>query len=439
MLSSINNDSKVTATRQLDESSKRVVKKQNKVGVDTPLDDATVGVTLPSVPVHDDTAAHGNAPEFIKHERSNYVSSEVSGRETSCNKTEQQYLEATGRSTIPELEVRTSAELHYSGCHLVGPLCVNGIEYDLIDPVILDRKLDQIGQHFWGFEDIAFVKHYYEQVIRASIMPPMGHMIEQHFTTPKTFPPSPPPTPAKLSPSSVSTESLNNIDQTVEKKDVSPRAPTNPDDGQPVDDILEMSRPHRQYLLEGPHIIIHIGDTAIPNIPKRFAMAASPVLNEYFSTNPTSLDWSAPPGPMDVEAIKNILIAWPQHESRHFQCAPLQPTTFAKDIAIITTAYLLGMNAYTQHVRYHMRNYLQKSLSEYYEILLVMKYRVSSKDPSWTCMVNNLCYQRHQGLIPDTEEFEDFLTRNPLILYAMESADEYFRAREKGRREGVRG
>lgn len=52
----------------------------------------------------------------------------------------------------------------------------------------------------------------------------------------------------------------------------------------------------------------------------------------------------------------------------------------------------------------------------------------------WTHIVNHLCHDRHKKLMPDPENFADFLEDHPRLKKAMEDADAYFASVAKMRK-----
>ncbi|KAF2249471.1 hypothetical protein BU26DRAFT_519528 [Trematosphaeria pertusa] len=197
---------------------------------------------------------------------------------------------------------------------------------------------------------------------------------------------------------------------------------------QEVDDLLQMSRPHRQTLFEGPQMVIYVGEKSVPNVAKRAAMAASRMLNDHFRKKPESLEYSFEAGFVDLAAIRTLLVTWPLQSSKEFQAGevPFQDT-FEENMALLRAARFLGMERYTKTIlKYHL-DYLKTSLPEYSEIDTVERMATSDKDPLWTSMVNHLTHSRFKGFIPDPEEFAAFLDKHPKLKAAMEAADEFFK------------
>ncbi|KAG9190852.1 hypothetical protein G6011_08940 [Alternaria panax] len=206
---------------------------------------------------------------------------------------------------------------------------------------------------------------------------------------------------------------------------------------QALDNLLEMIRPQRRGLLQGPHITIHVGDTSVTDIPKRAAMAASSVLHKHFVANPESLEYCFSRGQIHPGAVRFLLIGWMRETCNEFEAyaIPAQKT-FGENVAILRAARLLGMERYCRHILISYVDYLKTQLPSYEEISAVEQNTTSDKDPLWTAMVNHLCHDRFKGLIPNAEEFEAFLENHTRLKKAMESADNFFAVYAKQQAEG---
>jgi hypothetical protein len=193
------------------------------------------------------------------------------------------------------------------------------------------------------------------------------------------------------------------------------------------DNLLEMIRPQRQALLTGPLITIHIGNTSVSGIYKRSAMAASSGLYRHFTNHPESLEYRFSRGQIHPGAVRLLLVRWMHETCNEFEAhaVPYQKT-FVEDIAILRAARLLGMERYCTHILTDYITYLKTELPSYEEIVIVEQSATSDKDPLWTAMVNHLCHLRFKGLIPDAEEFEEFLETHGRLKEAMRIADAYF-------------
>ncbi|EUC45361.1 hypothetical protein COCMIDRAFT_78650, partial [Bipolaris oryzae ATCC 44560] len=193
------------------------------------------------------------------------------------------------------------------------------------------------------------------------------------------------------------------------------------------DNLLEMIRPQRQALLTGPRITIHIGNTSVSDIYKRSAMAASSVLHRHFTNHPNSLECRFSRSQINPGAVRLLLIKWMREACNEFEAhaVPYQKTFF-EDIAVLRAARLLGMERYCSHILGAYTTYLKSELPSYEEIVIIEQNATSDKDPLWTSMVNHLCHDRFKGLIPDVDEFEEFLETHDRLKTAMEAADAYF-------------
>jgi hypothetical protein len=105
--------------------------------------------------------------------------------------------------------------------------------------------------------------------------------------------------------------------------------------------------------------------------------------------------------------------------------------TFKENVALLRAVRLLKMEQYAKHILYVHREYLETHLPSYDEIEIVEEYATSDKDPLWTKMVNHLCHKRHRQLIPDPEDFTDFLEHHQRLKKAMQSADAFFASEAK--------
>lgn len=193
------------------------------------------------------------------------------------------------------------------------------------------------------------------------------------------------------------------------------------------DNLLEMIRPQRQALLTGPRITIHIGNTSVANIYKRSAMAASSVLHRHFTNHPDSLEYRFSRGQIHPGAVRLLLIKWMREACNEFEAhaVPYQKTFF-EDVAVLRAARLLGMERYCPHILGAYITYLKSELPSYEEIVIIEQNATSDKDPLWTTMVNHLCHERFKGLIPDADDFEEFLETHDRLKTAMETADAFF-------------
>lgn len=205
---------------------------------------------------------------------------------------------------------------------------------------------------------------------------------------------------------------------------------------QKVDNWLLMIRFERMELVKGPKISISIGDTTIPNIPRRAAMAVSQTLNKHFSTNTTGTNLHFEAGTLRPEAVRMLLVAWLQETCNTFEAeeVPLR-YHFRRDISILQAARLLGMEPYTKSIMHHYVDYLYTQMPDDHEMACVEELRTSDRDPVWTKMINNLSHLRHKKRMPDPDRFAEFLKGHPDIARAVDEADAYFKARGQERRE----
>ncbi|EMD90197.1 hypothetical protein COCC4DRAFT_127501 [Bipolaris maydis ATCC 48331] len=81
---------------------------------------------------------------------------------------------------------------------------------------------------------------------------------------------------------------------------------------------------------------------------------------------------------------------------------------------------------YCPHILGAYITYLKSELPSYEEIVIIEQNATSDKDPLWTTMVNHLCHERFKGLIPDADDFEEFLETHDRLKTAMETADAFF-------------
>ncbi|KAL1797579.1 hypothetical protein ACET3X_004185 [Alternaria dauci] len=214
--------------------------------------------------------------------------------------------------------------------------------------------------------------------------------------------------------------------------------PPSPIVDQALDNLLEMIRPQRQGLLQGPRITIHVGDTSVTDISKRAAMAASSVLHKHFTANPESMEYRFSRGQIHPGAVRLLLIGWMRETCNEFEAyaVPAQKT-FGEDVAVLRAARLLGMERYCSHILTSYIDYLKTQLPSYEEIIAIEQNATSDRDPLWTAMINHLCHDRYKGLIPDVEYFEAFLEEHTRVKKAMESADKFFAGHAKKRAENL--
>lgn len=158
---------------------------------------------------------------------------------------------------------------------------------------------------------------------------------------------------------------------------------------QPVDNLLLMIRQEREGLLKGPQITIFVGSTAIEGIFKRAAMASSSVLNKHFVKHPESTEFRFQEDSISPHAIKYLFVTWMPHACTKFKAyvVPILDN-FAKNVALLRAARLLGMGSYTEPIFGACIEYLKTELPTYEEIAIIEKNTTSSKDRLWTTMVS---------------------------------------------------
>jgi hypothetical protein len=197
---------------------------------------------------------------------------------------------------------------------------------------------------------------------------------------------------------------------------------------QKLDHWLLMIRFERMNLVKGPKITVYIGDLAIKNVPKRAAMALSKKLNDYFNANPGSTRFDIDAGLLTANAVRTLLVHWPQRTSPKFEAHEVWiHGGFRRNIAVLQAARFLGMERYTNNIMQHHVEYMRTQIPHYDEIATVEAMRSSDKDPVWTTMVNHLSQLRHTGQIDDAIKFSKFLKRHPELASAMNRTDQYFR------------
>jgi hypothetical protein len=199
-----------------------------------------------------------------------------------------------------------------------------------------------------------------------------------------------------------------------------------------------MIRQHRQSLLQGPRITIYIRDFAVIGIAKRLAMALSPVLNEHFASDPTSLEFHLNAVALEPLAVHTLLVEYPETTANHFRAGEVGfQGWFRDDVAILSASRVFGMQMYTTSILATYLRYLDTTIPEYSEVIAVEQLRTSDDDPLWTTMIKHLARSRHQGRIPDPREFARFLEEYTQIKDAMASADRYFQELDRNRREAA--
>lgn len=208
---------------------------------------------------------------------------------------------------------------------------------------------------------------------------------------------------------------------------------------QDLDNLFEMIRQQRLKLVRGPQITFYIGEIAVHGVPKRAAMAASSVLNDYFTKNPAELTYHCS-DTVSPKAVRVLLVSWMKETCKVFEAYPVpEQKTFAQSVAVIRAARSLGMERYTEPLLADHVHYVSACLPSYEEIIIIEQSAVSSKDPLVTAMVNHLCHDRYEGLIPDPKKFAAFLEKHPILKSAMAYTDHYWRscARSKKQKRAV--
>ena len=205
-----------------------------------------------------------------------------------------------------------------------------------------------------------------------------------------------------------------------------------------------MTRPQRLALRNGPQITIYINKLAVTDVFKRVAMALSPALNEHFTSDPTSLVFHIRSASLVPQAIRTLLVAWPEKNSKDFKASELQfQNTFHGDIALIYAARLLRMDKYVDSILRHYINYLNTRLPAYSEVIAIEQLRTSDEDPLWRTMIDHLTELRARHQIPDPIDFVFFLNSHPQIEKAMNATLEASRqtahqAEEERRQQAAR-
>ncbi|KAF1919153.1 hypothetical protein BDU57DRAFT_132248 [Ampelomyces quisqualis] len=227
----------------------------------------------------------------------------------------------------------------------------------------------------------------------------------------------------------IATEAGNKSDDTVEKTGVSEAEhakSTSSVCDQSCENLYVTIRQQRQALFQGPKITLHAGSTAIGDMYKRVAMAASPVLHKYFVEHAERLEYSFQ-GDIAPGAVWYLLDTWMGDIRDVFEvyAVPGQDS-FIKNVSLLRAARMLGMEQYVRHILEVHVKYLKNKLPTYEQIVIVESNATSDKDPLWTSMVNHLCHDRYKQMMPDAEDFGAFLEGHPRLKAAMASADAYF-------------
>ncbi len=203
---------------------------------------------------------------------------------------------------------------------------------------------------------------------------------------------------------------------------------------QPLDNLFVMIRQQRKTLLEGPRISVHFGKLMVDDIPKRAAMAASPVLNEYFTKNPQRITYriSISNVLITTDAVQYILKTWMHETCVTFEAfaVPLQPT-MTEDLAILRASTALGMENYTDDILQYYVRYFKSNLPTYEEIVTLEQHARSRQDPLWKIMVRRLCHLRYKKNIPDPDDFAAFLEDHEKVKIEMEKQDKFLRERAR--------
>ncbi|KAF2477106.1 uncharacterized protein BDR25DRAFT_309406 [Lindgomyces ingoldianus] len=208
----------------------------------------------------------------------------------------------------------------------------------------------------------------------------------------------------------------------------------NPIVDQDLDELMNATKSHRLTFLTGPMITVFIGDKAVRGVYKRAAMVVSSVLNQFFKEDPESLEYHFPALHLDADAVRHLLVHWMNDTCTRFEAIPVTPLpSFRGNLELLRAIRFLGMEQYAKfNLSWHVR-WLKSNLPQYEDIVHVAETATSSKDPMFTAMINTLTHWRHKDLIPDPEEFLEFLASHPKIATAMDNADQFFGAERRER------
>ncbi|KAF2267714.1 hypothetical protein CC78DRAFT_541359 [Lojkania enalia] len=193
---------------------------------------------------------------------------------------------------------------------------------------------------------------------------------------------------------------------------------------QDLENITNLTAPHRCDLLNGPQATIYAGNTVICKVSKRAAMAVSSVLNNYFTKKPRSLEFHIRKPAIDPDAVVYLLDTWMKDVSQLFE-VPLMPfrDTVRENVALIEASRFLGMSHYTEHIQSWHINYLKTNIPDYEEVLVIEELAALNNSRLYTAMVNTLAIQRFRRNIPDPEEFSAFLSHHPKLKASIEAFD----------------
>jgi hypothetical protein len=196
---------------------------------------------------------------------------------------------------------------------------------------------------------------------------------------------------------------------------------------QSVDDILNLTQSHRRDLLKGPQISVFVGKNRPFRTHKRFAIAASTVINAHFVSKPETNTYRLKDAHTSAAAVRTLLYVWPRHGVNHFQMPPVPTTTFVHDMQLLRASRLLGMEHCTHAIHTSYVAYLTTKIPEYEEIVAVLESRVGYDCPLFTAMMKHLCYVRYMKYIEDPEEFAAFLEEHEVLKSAMEKEDQFIK------------
>ncbi|KAF2022429.1 hypothetical protein BU24DRAFT_471647 [Aaosphaeria arxii CBS 175.79] len=206
---------------------------------------------------------------------------------------------------------------------------------------------------------------------------------------------------------------------------------------QKLDDLRLMCPSERRGLANGPRVGIYIGDEKIMELPRRAAMAASAVLNTHLRKGMHVTNFRFKNTIPDANAVRFVLGDWLRESCTVAEEVDQIPSadTFSQNLKRLQAARLLGMDRYATHILIYHVDYLKTRLPTYEEILDVIKFRTSNRDPLYTAMINHLGWLLRRKYIPDPEEFESFLQLHDELRQSISKNCAYF---EKRRQENVK-
>lgn len=205
-------------------------------------------------------------------------------------------------------------------------------------------------------------------------------------------------------------------------------------------DMNQLTAANRIHILQGRRVSVDMaGKTILQNVPVRALVAVSTVASEHFQNNPNTWYLNLPANCASHAALKHVLKTTVSVDAIRATEITRVPGAhnFYDNLQVYKAGTVLGMSEYMEHIARFLRVSISQELISY-KNLTAMVTTLSTEDPTFKHLANDLARRRFQhtiGTAEDEDEFASYLNKYVDLKEAMAAIDAmHVEARQRAER-----